>query len=230
MKVYSTAIPEVKIIEYGKKKDNRGFSYTIYNKEAMEESGIYFEYKQENVYYSEKAGTLYGIHFQNNPKAQAKIIYCIAGKGIDYAVDLRKESSTYLKWVSVTLSADDGKQIYIPKGFGHAFISLAEGTRNVMRFDEPFDARYSRQIAYNDPAIGLVYPLSEVILAEHDVKAPLLVESDVNLQEITYINVNCHINGESVIRKFMIQKLLRQNFYFKIKKIKAIMEGIYDKR
>lgn len=123
----------------------------------------------------------HGIHFQNNPKPQAKLLYCIKGRGIDYAVDLRKDSSTYLKWISVDLSEDNGKQIYIPKGFGHVFISMEDNTKNVMRYDEPFDPRYSRQIAYNDPQIGIVYPVSNPILAPHDINAPTLENSDLNL-------------------------------------------------
>ncbi len=181
MIVKSTELKEVKVIEYEKKYDNRGFSYAIHNKQELEQAGIYFEYLEERAYVSEKAGTLYGIHFQNNPKAQTKLLYCIKGRGIDYAVDLRKDSPTYLHWISVELSAENRKQIYIPKGFGHAFLSLEDNTINVMRFDEPFDPRYSRQIAYNDPAIGIKYPIGEMILAEHDRVAPRLGESDVNL-------------------------------------------------
>jgi len=181
MKVENADIQEVKIIEYQKKTDNRGFSYPIYNKMQLEKAGICFEYTQEIIYFSEKSGTLYGIHFQNAPKAQAKLLFCIEGRGIDYAVDLRKGSSTYLKWISVELSEDNRKQIYIPKGFGHVFISLQDNTRNVMRFDEPFDSLYSRQIAYNDPDIGIKYPIDTPILATYDINAPFLVDSDLNL-------------------------------------------------
>jgi dTDP-4-dehydrorhamnose 3,5-epimerase len=81
----------------------------------------------------------------------------------------------------VELSADNRKQIYIPKGFGHVFISLENDTWNVMRYDVPFDNRYSRQIAYNDPQIGIEYPIRNPILAPHDVNAPFLADSDVNL-------------------------------------------------
>lgn len=79
------------------------------------------------------------------------------------------------------LSADNRKQIFIPKGFGHVFISLEDNTRNVMRYDEPFDSRYSRQIAYNDPEIRIEYPISNPILASHDINASLLTDSDLNL-------------------------------------------------
>ena len=180
-KIEDTDIAEVKIIEYEKRIDNRGFSYPIYDKSKLVEAGIHFEYAEEIVYFSEKAGTLYGIHFQNAPKAQAKLLYCIEGKGIDYAVDLRKSSPTYLKWVSVEMSADNRKQIYIPKGFGHVFLSLQNNTRNVMRIDEPFDLCLSRQIAYDDPEINIKYPIDCPILAPHDTHAPLLAESDINL-------------------------------------------------
>lgn len=181
MKVECTKLKEVKVIEYEQKYSNRGFSYSIYCRKELEQAGINFEYVEERVYFSEKAGTLYGIHFQNNPKAQAKLLYCIEGSGIDYAIDLRKKSSTYLQWVGVELSADNRKQIYIPKGFGHVFISLQDNTKNVMRYDEPFDDRYSRQIAYNDPEIGIEYPVDNPILAPHDINAPLLADSVLNL-------------------------------------------------
>lgn len=181
MKITSTELSEVKIIEYDRHVDNRGFSYPILNKEQLEKAGIDFKYVEEYVYLSEKAGTLYGIHFQNNPKPQAKLLYCIKGRGIDYAVDLRKNSPTFLKWVSVEISEENRKQIFIPKGFGHVFISLEDNTKNVMRIDEPFDSRYSRQIAYNDPQIAIKYPIEDVVLAPHDIDAPLISQSDLNL-------------------------------------------------
>ncbi len=181
MKIISTDLEEVKIIEYESNNDNRGLSYPIYCRSELEKNGIYFNYIEERIYCSAKAGTLYGIHFQNNPKAQAKLLYCIKGRGIDYAVDLRKSSPTYLKWISVELSEYNRRQIYIPKGFGHAFISLEDDTRNVMRFDVPFDSNYSRQIAYNDPKIGIIYPINSPILAPHDINAPTLENSDLNL-------------------------------------------------
>ncbi|MFT3983043.1 MAG: dTDP-4-dehydrorhamnose 3,5-epimerase [Lachnospiraceae bacterium] len=181
MGVENTDIQDVKIIECEKKTDNRGYSYPIYSKNELVKAGIFFEYTEEIVYFSEKAGTLYGIHFQNAPKAQAKLLYCIEGRGIDYAIDLRNGSLTFLKWISVELSADNRKQIYIPKGFGHVFISLQDNTKNVMRIDEPFDSNYSRQIAYNDPDIAIKYPIDTPILAPHDIHAPLLADSDLNL-------------------------------------------------
>jgi len=181
LKVICTSLEDVKILEYDFNTDNRGLSYPLYCKNELEKEEIYFNYTEERIYRSAKAGTLYGIHFQNNPKPQAKLLFCIKGREIDYAIDLRKDSSTYLKWISVELSEANRKQIYIPKGFGHAFISLEHDTRNVMRFDEPFDSRYSRQIEYNDSEIGIIYPINNPILAPHDINAPTLKNSDLNL-------------------------------------------------
>lgn len=181
MRIHSTEIKEVKIIDTEAGYDNRGYSYSIYNREDYKKAGLYFDYTEERVYMSEKAGTLYGIHFQNNPSAQSKLIYCVEGSGLDYAVDLRKESPTYQKWICVELSAKNNRQIYIPKGFGHVWLTLEDRTRNVMRFDVPFDPKYSRQIAYNDPTIGILYPTDNFILAPHDIEAPFLKDSDCNL-------------------------------------------------
>ena len=181
MRIDKTQLPEVKVISYDLKRDNRGYSHPVFIRSALLENGIDFDYCEERIYYSAEAGTLYGIHFQNAPAAQAKLIYCISGRGIDYAVDLRRNSPNYRKWVSVEISEKNRKQLYIPKGFGHAFLSLAPDTRNVMRFDVPFDNRYLRRIAYNDPTIGIPYPVAHPILAPHDRCAPLLDDSDINL-------------------------------------------------
>lgn len=133
------------------------------------------------MYCPKKAGTLYGIHFQNNPMAQAKILYCANGSGLDYAIDLRRDSKNYKRWVCVELSSNNRKQIYIPKGFGHAFVSLVDDTNIVVRIDNYFDDNYRRGIAWNDTDINIAYPIDKPILAQHDIQAPILKDSDCNL-------------------------------------------------
>ena len=179
MQITDTALDGVKILEYDVHTDCRGYSFLILDRLQLREAGLDFDFAQEIVYHTGKAGTLYGIHFQNAPKAQTKLLYCIQGRGLDYAVDLRSDSPTYLRWVCVELSAENRRQILIPKGFGHAFLALEDDTRNVMRFDEPFDERYARQVAWNDPRIGIEYPVREPILAPHDRAAKGLDETDV---------------------------------------------------
>ena len=179
MRVTDTALDGVKVLESDVHTDCRGYSFPILDRVQLRQAGLDFDFSQEVVYHSEKAGTLYGIHFQNAPKAQTKLLYCIQGRGLGYAVDLRRESPTYLQWVCVELSAENRRQILIPKGFGHAFLALEDNTRNVMRFDEPFDARYARQVQWNDPRIGMEYPNQQPNLAPHDIAAKALDETDV---------------------------------------------------
>ena len=105
MKIISTEIDEVKIIEPRVFNDDRGFFYETFNIKALKENGIDFTPIQENCAFSLKKGTIRGLHFQNNPMAQAKIIRCTKGRVTDYAIDMRKNSPTYLKYVSVELSA-----------------------------------------------------------------------------------------------------------------------------
>lgn len=181
MKITNTDLLGVLILEYEERDDSRGPNYLTFSQKELMKFGIDFKYVEENIYCPLKAGTIYGIHFQNNPMAQGKLLYCIEGSGIDYAVDLRKESPTYLKWTSVKLSGENRKQIFIPKGFGHAFLSLENKTKVVMRIDNYFDSKYSRQVAWNDSTIGIKYPIDNPILAQHDIIAPKLIDCDINL-------------------------------------------------
>lgn len=181
LKVTETKLEGVYILDYTTQNDNRGMAFTTFSTRQLRKVGIKVDFVESNVYCPTKAGTLYGIHFQNHPMAQSKLLYCIEGKGLDYAVDLRKDSPTYMQWTSVELSKENRRQIFIPKGFGHAFLSLEDHTRVVMHIDEYFTQQYSRQIAWNDPGIGIDYPVTTPIVASHDRNAPKLKESDCNL-------------------------------------------------
>lgn len=181
MKVIKTQLEGVIILEWEEKRDIRGPKYTNFSRREYAENGIDFNCVEELVYGPMKGNTLYGIHFQNHPKPQAKLLYCIEGSGMDYAVDLRKDSPDYLKWVAVELSESNHRQLLIPKGFGHAFVSLKDSTRVVMQIDEYFDPKYSRQIAWNDESIGIDFPTNQPILAPHDEMAPKMKDSDINL-------------------------------------------------
>lgn len=181
LKVTPTDLPEVLILEYEKSFETRGYSYSNFSKQELNDVGIKTDFVEENVYCPEKAGTLYGIHFQNNPMAQTKLLYCTKGSGLDFAIDLRKDSKNYKRWVCIELSSHNQKQIYIPKGFGHAFLSLVDDTNVVMRIDNYFHPKYRRGIAWNDPEINITFPIDKPILAKHDIEAPFLKDSDCNL-------------------------------------------------
>lgn len=181
LKVTPTDLPEVVVLEYEKYPESRGFSYSNFSRKELMDAGIPADFVEENVYFAKTAGTLYGIHFQNHPLAQAKLLYCSRGSGLDFAVDLRKDSKTFKRWVSVELSADNRKQIYIPQGFGHAFLSLENNTSVVMRINHTFQPEYRRAVAWNDPDLHIDFPIDRPILAQHDMEAPLLKDSDCNL-------------------------------------------------
>lgn len=181
LRAVPTELPEVLILEYEKNIDVRGCSYPVFSKRELKEAGIDAGFVEENVYCPAKAGTLYGIHFQNNPAAQSKLLYCTRGRGLDYAVDLRRDSATFKRWICVELSADNRKQLYIPKGFGHAFLSLEDDTDVVMWIDNYFDPDYRRGIAWHDPELAIPFPVDKPVLAPHDRTAPLLKDSDCNL-------------------------------------------------
>ena len=181
LQVIPTELPEVLILKYEPRDEERGPVYKTFSKEELEAAGIRAEFAEEYLYCPIKAGTLYGIHFQNNPKAQAKLIYCTKGRCLDYAVDLRKHSKTYKQWVCVELSPENKKQLYVPQGFGHALLTLADDTNIVFRIDACFDPEYSRAITYRDKELNIPFDVEEPILSQQDRDAPALRDSDCNL-------------------------------------------------
>lgn len=184
MKIIDTNIKDVKILELDCFGDNRGFFMETYSKQKYKELGIDGEFIQDNLSFSAKKGTLRGIHFQNNPKSQAKIVSCIKGKIIDVAVDLRKNSPTYKKWVATELSEDNKRQLYIPRGFGHGFLTLTDDVLFSYKVDNYYSKENDRGIKYNDPDInvdwGSLLNGIEPILSEKDKNSPLLKDSDCN--------------------------------------------------
>ena len=180
MEIQSTIINEVKILKPRVFEDDRGFFYETISTSKLKEAGIDFVPVQENCAFSLKKGTIRGLHFQNNPMAQAKIVRCTSGKVMDYAVDLRKDSSTYLKYVAVELSADNKYQLYIPRGFAHGVISLEDNTTIEYFADNPYSPENDRSVCYNDPMIGIDWGIENLVLSDKDKNAPLLSNSDCN--------------------------------------------------
>lgn len=184
MKVIETKIPGVLILEPDVHGDHRGWFMETYTKERYEELGIKNEFVQDNQSFSAKKGTLRGLHFQNNPMAQAKLVRCTRGTVIDVAVDIRKGSPTYLQWVSVELSAENKKQFYIPQGFAHGFLCLSDDVEFQYKVDNYYSKECDRGIRYDDPSInvdwgGLLNGI-EPILSDKDINGPTLAESDCN--------------------------------------------------
>lgn len=160
--------------------DYRGYYMESYSKRTLEKFGLTNVFVQDNHLLSLKKGTIRGIHFQNAPYAQSKLLRCTRGRILDVAVDLRRDSSTYKQWVSVELDSNAKQQIYIPKGFGHACMSLVDDVEVQYKVDELYYPEYDRAIKYNDPELNIFWGLDQIIVSPKDMNAPTLVQSDVN--------------------------------------------------
>jgi len=180
MNVIKTEIEGVYILETKVFGDHRGWFTESWSKRTMETAGINYEFVQDNHSFSAQRGTLRGIHFQMHPYAQAKLVRCTKGAVLDVAVDLRKDSPDYKKWVSVELNEDNKRQLLIPRGFGHAFLTLTDNVEFLYKADQYYSFEHDRSIAWNDPEIGIQWPINDPILSEKDKKAPLLCNSDLN--------------------------------------------------
>lgn len=162
-------------------EDYRGYYCENYSKRTLESLGIFIDFVQDNHSYSIKKGTIRGIHYQNYPVPQTKLVRCTSGKVMDYAVDLRKNSPTYKKWVSVELTKENRKQILIPIGFGHAFITLTDECEVLYKVDGLYEHSLDRAIKWDDPEIGIQWECENPIVSKKDIDAPYLKDSDCNL-------------------------------------------------
>ncbi len=174
MKITKTKLDGVVIIEPDVFGDNRGFFMESWNKEKMAELGLDYDFVQDNHSKSTVKGTLRGIHFQKGDKAQAKLVRCVKGAVLDVAVDLRKNSPTFKQWVGVELSAENKKQLLIPRGFGHGFVSLTDDVEFLYKADNYYAPEADAGIRWNDPEIGVEWGVENPILSEKDKKNPFL--------------------------------------------------------
>lgn len=176
MKVIETELKDVYIIEPQVFGDHRGWFMESYSKIKLAEAGIDCDFVQDNQSFSAQKGTLRGLHYQLNPKAQTKIVRCTKGAILDVAVDIRKGSPMYKKWIAVELSAEDKKQLFIPRGFAHGFVTLTDDVEVQYKADNYYAPECDGNILYNDPDIGVEWGEGEFILSEKDKNAPLLKE------------------------------------------------------
>lgn len=181
MKVIETKIEGVYIVEPKVFGDERGWFMETYSK--IKTPQIECEFVQDNQSFSKEKGTLRGIHFQNGGFAQGKLVRCVRGAVLDVAVDLRKGSPTYKHWVTAELSAENKKQLFVPKGFGHAFLTLTNNVEFVYKANNYYNVESDRSIKFDDPEINVSWDLErwgikELILSDKDKNAPLLKDSD----------------------------------------------------
>ena len=182
MKFIKTELEGVYIVEPKVFGDSRGWFMESYSAKVFQEHGLNYNFVQDNHSFSATKGTLRGIHFQKGDSAQAKLVRCSKGAVIDVAVDLRKGSPTYKKWVAVELSAENKRQLLIPRGFGHGFVTLTDDVEFLYKADNYYDPANDRSILWCDEEIGVNWGVENPIISEKDSKAPKLCDSDVDFK------------------------------------------------
>ncbi|NDV13301.1 dTDP-4-dehydrorhamnose 3,5-epimerase [Crenobacter caeni] len=161
MNVIDTAIPDVKIIEPRVFEDERGFFFESFNQQRFNQAiGREVTFVQDNHSKSSK-GVLRGLHYQRPPHAQGKLVRCAAGEVFDVAVDIRAGSPTFCHWVGVNLSADNKRQLWIPEGFAHGFVTLSETAELLYKASDYYAPQGEACIRWDDPAIAIRWPLSQ---------------------------------------------------------------------
>lgn len=182
MNIIKTNVKDVYIIEPKVFGDNRGWFMESWSDKVWSESGLNYNFVQDNHSYSAQKGVLRGLHFQKGEAAQAKLVRCVKGAVLDVAVDLRQGSPTYKKWVAVELSAENKRQLLIPRGFLHGFLTLTDDVEFLYKADNFYNYEADRNIIWNDPELNIDWGIDNPILSEKDGRAPKLCESDIDFK------------------------------------------------
>lgn len=186
MKVTETKLKGVYEIEPQVFGDARGWFMESWSKQKFEDAGLKVDFVQDNQSFSATKGTLRGLHYQKNPMAQAKLLRCTRGEIFDVAVDIRKGSPQYAKWVGVILSAENKKQLFIPRGFAHAFLTLTDDVEVQYKADNFYAPNCDGNIRWNDPEIGIEWLIEPTILSDKDKNAPTLKER-IERNELNFV-------------------------------------------
>lgn len=177
MNIIKTAIEDVYIIQPSIFRDHRGWFLESWSQREMEQNGLNYRFVQDNHAFSEKKGTLRGLHFQNGEFSQAKLVRCVSGSVLEVAVDIRNGSPTYKKWISVELSSENQKQLLIPRGFANGYITLTDNVNFLYKTDNYYNKQSEGAIRWNDASICVDWPNNNPILSEKDSIAPLFDDS-----------------------------------------------------
>jgi len=172
-------IPEVILVEAKAFPDERGYFLESFKKSSFASNGVDTKFVQDNFSHSTK-GVLRGLHYQKNPKAQSKLVIALRGEIFDVAVDIRKGSPTYGKWVGETLSENNHKLLYVPEGFAHGFCVLSETADVLYKVNQEYSPEDEKGIVWNDSEINIEWSIEKPILHEKDSKLPSLKNADNN--------------------------------------------------
>jgi dTDP-4-dehydrorhamnose 3,5-epimerase len=174
MDVVATAIPEVKRLTPRRFGDPRGFFCEVWNAHRMAEAGLAIEFVQDNHSFSAESGTVRGLHYQSPPNAQGKLVRVARGRILDVAVDVRRGSPTYGRWVAEELSYDNGAMLWVPRGFLHGFATLEPDTDVIYKVDGYYAPECDGSVRFDDPALGIEWGVDpeRAVLSDKDAAAP----------------------------------------------------------
>jgi dTDP-4-dehydrorhamnose 3,5-epimerase len=167
-------LPDVVVIESTRHGDARGWFLESHKRSAFAAGGIAADFRQDNDSFSAEPGTLRGLHYQIAPFAQGKLVRVVSGQIFDVAVDIRSQSASFGQWVSIVLRDTDPKMLWIPEGFAHGFQTLAANTEVVYKTTAEYSAPHERGIRWDDPSLGIPWPIARAILADRDKGWPVL--------------------------------------------------------
>ena len=186
MRFTETDLPGAFVIDLELREDERGFFARAFCQHEFEDHGLEPVIAQANLAYNHRRGTLRGMHFQIPPAAETKLVRATRGAIVDIIVDLRPESATYLQHVAVELTQDNHRALYVPERFAHGYQVLADQTETSYQVGEFYSPPNERALRYDDPRLGLEWPLPVTVISEKDQAAPLLEEWEERLkQEMT---------------------------------------------
>jgi len=177
MNAIATKLNGVLIFEPQVFGDHRGWFMESWNERKMQELGLQIDFIQDNHSFSAEVGTLRGLHYQLPPFAQTKLVRCTQGAILDVVVDIRRSSPTFGQWISVELTAENKKQILVPQGFAHAFMTLVPNCEVQYKVDAYYSPEHDRGLAWNDPDLAIPWPNATPVLSEKDTKHPRLQEA-----------------------------------------------------
>lgn len=172
-------IPEVVLVTPKLFRDERGSLFASYVRSEFEAAGIRADFAQDLVSTSRHQGVVRGLHYQDPPAAQAKLVRCLRGEVFDVAVDIRRGSPTFGRFTSARLSADKAQALWIPAGFAHGFCALSDEVEILYKMTHEYSPAHEGIVRWDDPAIGIVWPVEKPILAPKDARAPLLKDARI---------------------------------------------------
>jgi dTDP-4-dehydrorhamnose 3,5-epimerase len=175
-------IPDVIVIEPRVFGDERGWFMETYKKSEFTAKGIPFTFGQDNHSRSSATGVIRGLHYQKDPAAQGKLVRCIVGSVYDVAVDIRRGSPTYRRWVSVALNAENHRIVWVPPGFLHGFCTLTDISEVVYKTTAEYSPSHERSVRWDDPTLAITWPTKSPLLSAKDAQAPLFADADNNFE------------------------------------------------